>query len=484
MKQITSLLQKKELSSIKHLQKKIPQAEIFLIGGIVRDSLIGRESKDYDFVIRNVSVNKLLKFLKTLGWVDIVGKKFGVLKFMPKNSTLKEPLDIALPRTEHAFLTGGYKDFDIQSDPNLPIEEDLKRRDFTINALAYDINKKEIIDLFNGLKDLKKKNIKTVGLATERFKEDYSRILRAIRFACQLNFKIDNATWSAIKKLTPQINKKVKGEFLVPRETIAKEMTKAFVANPALAFELYDKSGLTKALMPELLKMKKCPQPRNFHSEGDVWKHTLLCLQNLSSKKFTTKYKNEKLDAELVFATLFHDIGKPYTIERSDRLRFNNHDTVGAKITDEIIKRLKLSSAGIKAENIVWLCSKHMISTHTKKSPMKKTTLEKYFFNENVPGHNLLKLTFADIQATIPKDGQPNFKDFNKIVKQVEALEKISRNKKVLPKELINGNEIMKALKIKPGAKIGKIKNALREEQLKGNIKTKKQSFDYIKKYE
>lgn len=482
MKNLSNLLQKKEFKSIKHLQKKFPQAELFLVGGIVRDSLIGRESKDYDFVIRNISVNKLLTFLKTLGWVDIVGKKFGVLKFMPKRSNLKEPLDIALPRTEHAFLTGGYKDFNIQSDSNLPIKEDLKRRDFTINALAYDINKKEIIDLFNGLKDLKNKKIKTVGLATERFKEDYSRILRAIRLSCQLNFKIENKTWLAIKKLAPQINKKIKGEYLVPRETIAKEMIKTFLANPSLAFELYDKSGLTKVLMPELLKMKKCPQPAKFHSEGDVWKHTMLCLKNLNSKKFKTKYKNESLDAELVFATLFHDIGKPYTIQRADRLRFNNHDAVGAKIANKIMKRLKLSSASVKTEHIVWMCSKHMISTHAKKSPMKKTTLEKYFFNDSVPGHNLLKLTFADIQATIPKGGQPNFKDFNKIVKQVKDLEKISRNKKVLPKEIINGNEIMKTLKIKPGEQIGKIKISLREEQLKGNIKTKKQAFEFIKK--
>lgn len=482
MDKLQSLKRKKELSFVNQLQKKFPQSEIFLVGGIVRDTLLGTTSKDYDFVVRNIPTGKLLAFLKNKGWVDIVGKKFGVLKFTLQGS--KEQIDIALPRTEHAFNTGGYKDFDVQSDFKLPIEDDLSRRDFTINALAYNWQTNVVIDLYKGLDDLKNNRIKTVGKPEDRFQEDYSRILRAIRFACQLNFKIDKQTWSVIKKLTPRINKKVNGEYIVPRETIAKELVKAFVNNPARAFELYDRSGLTKQLMPELLKMKKCPQPKNFHSEGDVWKHTLLCLENLQSKKFKKKFDNTPLTPELILATVFHDLGKPYTIKKEDRLRFNNHDNKSAELATTILNRLKISNAEVSINKVNWLCRKHMIASHTKKSPMKKTTLEKYFFHEINPGFDLLRLTYADVMATIPqKTKQPNFKEFNFLEKQIKKLEKIMANKKTLPEVIINGHEIIKKFKLESGPKIGKLINQLREEQLMGKIKTKKQAYKFIKKH-
>ena len=122
MKKISQLLAKKEFNFLNQLQKRFKKAEIFLVGGIIRDVILERESKDYDFVVRNVKVNDLQKFLNKLGWVDLVGKTFGVLKFLPKNVKNIEPFDIALPRTEHAFFTGGYRDFDIlQSTPLLMI---------------------------------------------------------------------------------------------------------------------------------------------------------------------------------------------------------------------------------------------------------------------------------------------------------------------------------------------------------------------------
>jgi len=483
MRKIQSLLAKKEFTFLKQLQKQFKSAEVFLVGGIIRDVIIGRESKDYDFVIRNVPINKLQAWLKKHGWVDLVGKNFGVFKFIPKGFKMAEPIDIALPRTEHAFLTGGYRDFTVQSDPNLPIKEDLTRRDFTINALAYDIKKGKLIDLFKGLEDIKKERIKTVGLPEERFIEDYSRMLRALRFACQLNFAIEPKTWRTIKSLMSRINKKIGGQFIVPREVIAKEMVKAFVADPVRAFELFDQSKATTGLMPELNKMKKCPQPKNFHSEGDVWQHTVLCLKNLSSKEFQNKFGKGLLSPELVLATVFHDLGKPYTIKRMDRLRFNNHDNKAAELAQKISKRLKLSNAGINIDRVVWLAKKHMIVTHTKHSVMKKTTIEKYFYNNKVPGLDLLKLTFADIQATVPPSGKPDFTGFKRLEKQVNDLKIVSKKKKTLPKEVLNGNEIMKALKLQPSPEIGRLKDLLREEQLKGKIKTKPQALNWLKKH-
>lgn len=485
MQQLTKLLQLKQFAFLKRLQKIHPRAEVFLVGGIIRDTILKRESKDYDFVVRNVPIKKLQQFLTKEGWVDLVGKNFGVLKFIPKQfQQIKqfEPFDIALPRTEHAFLTGGYRDFDIQSNPKLSIGEDLKRRDFTVNALAFDIHQKKIIDLFNGLGDIKKKIIRTVGKPQERFKEDYSRLLRSVRFACQLDFNIEPNTWDAARKLMKNINNKKDKDFIVPRETIAKEMVKAFTTDPVCAFELFDNSGTTKELMPELLTMKKCPQPRNFHTEGDVWRHTEIALENLQSKKFVKEFGKSKPSAELVFGLMFHDLGKPYTIERADRLRYNNHDAVGAEKAREIMERLKLSSAGVDVDKTVWLVSRHMIVTHTKKSAMKKTTLEKYFYNPQNPGQDLMKLMHADIEASIPMSGKSDFSGYIRLKKEVNSLKKTARKKTELPKEILNGFEIMKTLNLPPGKQIGKIKELLREEQLKGKIQTKRHALAFLKK--
>jgi len=430
-----------------------------------------------------VPITKLQQFLKKLGWVDLVGKTFGVLKFLPKGvknieptcGELVEPIDIALPRTEHAFMTGGYRDVTVQSNPKLPIEDDLSRRDFTINALAYDIKEKKLIDLYNGLGDIKKKRIKAIGDPTIRFKEDYSRILRGLRFACQLDFSIEPKTWAAMKKQIPYLNKKIKDNYLVPREIIAKEFVKTFAANPVRALDLYDKSGAIAILIPELLKMKRCPQPANFHSEGDVWKHTKLCLQNLSSQKFTNKFGKEQPSTELIIALLLHDCAKPYTLQRADRLRFNNHDAKGAELASKIMNRLRLSNGGIDPDKINWLIRKHMIATHTKKSPMKNTTIEKYFFDDRNPGQDLMKLIFADVQATVPKNGKPDFTDYHTIEKRIDKLKKTTRAKK-LPKALLNGTEIMKICKVPAGPYIGQLKKMLREHQLKGIITTKQQA--------
>ncbi|MFA5051897.1 MAG: hypothetical protein WC544_02425 [Patescibacteria group bacterium] len=483
MKKLALLLANKRFAFLRRLQHKYPEAEVFVVGGIVRDTILKRESKDFDFVVRNVPIKKLQAFLVKEGRVDLVGKNFGILKFMPKGFRGLEAIDIALPRTEHALLTGGYRDFDVQSDPELPIAKDLSRRDFTINALAYDIFHKMLIDEFNGANDLKKKIIRTVGKPAERFKEDYSRILRALRFACQLGFAIEKQTFSAMKKLAPRINDKKNGDFIVPRETVSRELVKAFIADPVRAFDLFDRSGLTRQLMPELLKMKTCPQPRNFHSEGDVWKHTKLCLQNLTTKKFRKKFGTIPLSGELVLGLLFHDLGKPYTIQRSDRLRFNNHDSIGADKARAIMERLKISSAGVDIEKTVWLISRHMLGVHTKKSPMKKTTLEKYFFNEQHPGRDLLRLMYADVMASIPSAGQPDFSDYINLENQYLALKKTARTRLTLPPPLIDGFAIMKLMKLAPGPLVGDLKDKVREEQLKGNLRTKPEAVAFLNKH-
>jgi tRNA nucleotidyltransferase/poly(A) polymerase len=276
-----NLKKERTFSFIWELLDQYPECEVFVVGGILRDEILHRKSKDFDFVVRNVDGVDLNKFLEKRGWVSLVGKNFGVYKFKPNNSKYREPFDIALPRTE--FSTGvAYRDFEIQSDPSLDIEDDLSRRDFTINAMAYDLKKNKLIDPYNGVKDIERKIIDTVGKPQQRFSEDYSRILRAIRFSAQLDFEISRDTWDKIENLAPNIviKRKIDGKLtqIIPSEIISAEFSKAFQTNPVTSFRLFDQSGLFKVLIPEIEAMKNIPQPEEYHKEGDVFVHTGLCM--------------------------------------------------------------------------------------------------------------------------------------------------------------------------------------------------------------
>lgn len=482
----------KRFSFIWQLYKKFPKAEIYLVGGVVRDVLLAREIKDYDFVVRRVAPKTLEKFLASPGKVNLVGKTFGVYKFIPKSYKLKaKSFDIALPRTEHSLKhTGQRRDFKVNFSANLPIEEDLSRRDFTVNALAYEIRNQKLVDLFGGLSHLQKKVIKTVGEPQERFKEDYARLLRALRFACQLDFKIENKTWANLKKLIKHLNDEHQGERVVPREVMAAEFLKAFYYNPVQALKLYDQSGALEVLIPELLKMKNCPQPENWHSEGDVWQHTVLALKNLHSKKFQKEFP-QGINLDVMIAVLFHDIAKPPTLQTpekhgTDRIRFNEHERLGAKMFKEIASRLKLASPPdiqINVEKIAWLIQRHLLLLHGQVDQMKDLTMERYFFKRPDWGEDFLKLIYVDALSTIPPSGKPDLTNYKKLVKRIERLRDLGRGrKKELPKNLLDGDEIMKILQIKPGPQVGQYKEKLREAQLGKKIKTKKEAEIFLKK--
>ncbi|MCK4968746.1 MAG: CCA tRNA nucleotidyltransferase, partial [Candidatus Aenigmarchaeota archaeon] len=323
---------------IKKLYSAFPKAEIYLVGGAVRDVILKRENKDFDFVIRNISAEKLQSFLKQRGKLILVGKTFGIFKFIPTGFDLQYAFDIALPRTDQSWQTGGYRDVDTQSSPNLSIDEDLARRDFTINALAWECRQHKLIDCFQGLKDIQNKIIRTVGKPEERFAEDYSRMLRGLRFSCQLDFTFEQTTWQIIKKNIKHLNdKKEDGERIVPEEVIGRELLKALIADPIKTINLFDQSGTWSKIAPELLQMKRCPQPANWHSEGDVWTHTKLVLEKLYSTRFKKEFGKQLPTIELIVACLFHDIAKPLTIKTpekdgANRIRFDGHTNQGAKL--------------------------------------------------------------------------------------------------------------------------------------------------------
>jgi poly(A) polymerase len=505
-KQLKQALEKLRRARLLAWTRKVyvkPEARVFLVGGAVRDILLKREGVvDYDFVVQGWEIDELEKFLAGEGKVNLVGKRFGVFKFMPKGKKGGEPLDIALPRTELSLASGGYRDFKVNFKADLPIEEDLGRRDFTVNAMAYELKGGYLVDKFGGLDDLKNKTIKTVGNAYERFEEDYSRMLRALRFACQLHWQIDKTTFTALKKLVSHLNDERENERVVPYEVIASELLKSFTAYPVKAFDLYDKSGVLRQLMPELLKMQACPQPANWHSEGDVWEHTRLCLKNLTGAAFKKRFKRPfikkevnankacKISAELVMAVLWHDVGKAYTIQTpekdgTDRIRFNNHDVVGAEIARKRFKRLKLSAAegfDFQPERAAWLIAKHHLFDPRTVKAMKNSTIEKYFFSDKYNGEDLLKLGFVDILSSVwAKDDDKRFEGFELMLKRIDELKKAGKGRQ-LPKPLLNGDEVMELLKLRPGRQVGEILDILREKQLSGEVKNKQAAIKLLDK--
>ena len=469
---------------IKKLVKDLPTAEIYLVGGSVRDALLGQKNKDFDFIVTGIEKEKLEEFLKKCGQVkEVDSRSFGVFKFKPKGHK-GEILDVALPRKERR-IGPGYKDFKIETSAKLGINDDLSRRDFTINAIALNFKNGNLIDKFNGLSDLKKGIIQAVGKPQERFLEDPSRILRAIRFACQLDFDIEEGTLKAAIKLSQEITKKFryqskKEKTRVSSEIIAIEFVKGFNKNPVRLIKLYNEIGILKLILPEVLRLKGVQQPENFHSEGDVWNHTMLSLKKL----------NSEVNINVKLAVLFHDIGKPNTqtlpVSRGDRIRFHEHDERGAEIFADITDRLKLSSSFpkdsplyVNKKEIFWLIKNHMICVNNPQK-MRPGTIEKYFFKNKIWGKHLLELSYADISATITARGRPDFSSYDLLKKKIAEVEKILKErikeKRLAQKfpQLLDGYEVQKIFNLKPGPMIGRIKDLARYLQLENLIKTKK----------
>lgn len=436
-------------SFLKKLQEKFTHAEIYLVGGTVRDIFLGRESKDLDIVIRSVKGKDLEKFLEKEGRVDLVGKSFGIFKFNLKSKKKDLPqIDIALPRTEHSFNTGGYRDFDIQSDPDLEIEKDLERRDFTINAMALIVNCERstvncsLVDPYNGMQDLENKTIKTVGDPRERFKEDYTRMLRAIRFSVQLHFKIEEKTYKNIYNLRKEI-------MTIPAERLQEEVTKIIMAtNAKFGIELLKKVGLLHLLMPELEAGIGVKQNRSHIY--DVFEHSIRALDYAAKQDYSL---------EIRFGALFHDIGKPETKEGEGKeATFHNHEMLSAKKTRAIMKRLKYSRE--ISDKVVKLVRNHMFYyTLGEITDAAVRRLIVRIGKENIGDQ--LQVRFCDRIGM----GRPKAKPY-KLVELEKRIQEVQMDPISVKMLKLNGDEVMKVLGIEPSVRIKYLMEALFSEVL------------------
>lgn len=486
-----------EFAFAKELGDSFPEAGVYLVGGSVRDVVLDRPSKDYDFIVCGVAPAALEKFLAERGDVNLVGRNFGVYKFRPRSTVNGQlstvEIDIALPRRDIAAGTGGYRDVDTQSDPNMPVEEDLARRDFTFNAMAWDVRMSRLVDPHEGLLDLLDKKVRSVGVASERFREDYSRMLRGLRMAAAFGFGFEMETWEAIKSEMKHINdvrKNAAGktERVVPHEVIGREFLKSLKAEPARTMDLWDESGAIGELIPELLKMKGCEQPKEYHSEGDVWVHTRLALTKLSSPEFKELFGEREPSVEVKLAVLLHDVGKPLAMQTPEkdgvpRISFIGHDKIGAPAAEAIAERLKLASVegmNVSPARIKWLVEEHLFAHNVDPMEAKATTLKKRFFNPNYDGTDLLMVAFVDAAAAERPDGTVDTARVKEYLQKIaEMKEKFGAERRVKP--LLNGDEVMKILGLKPGPEVRKALELLIDAQAEGKIATREEAEEYLK---
>jgi len=321
--------------------------EAYFVGGCVRDLLMKKHPEDYD-IATSAKPGEIKKcFKRTIP----VGEAFGVIIVRMHNFSF----EVAAFRHESGYSDGRHPEHVEFTNA----KEDALRRDFTVNGLYYDPVTKKVMDWVKGQADIKRGVIRTIGSPERRFKEDKLRMLRAVRFATNLNFKIEKNTLDTIRKLHKKIT-------IISRERIRDELIKLFTGPyPAIGLDWLDKTGLLKVVLPEIELLKGVKQPPQFHPEGDVYKHTRLMLSYL-----------KRPTVVLAFSCLLHDIGKPDTFYNAkDRIRFNNHDKVGARMTDKLLTELKFSN-DIKKQ-VVACVDGHMRFKDVR--AMRESTLKKMF---------------------------------------------------------------------------------------------------------
>jgi poly(A) polymerase len=471
---------------------------VYLVGGAVRDALLGRETKDLDFVVVGLSPEGLAGVLARYGHVEeIESRAFGVLKFTPAGA--KEIYDVALPRRDR-WTGPAYKD--MAPTLGVSLEEDLARRDFTVNALALSLEG-DLVDPWGGQADLGARLIRAVGDPRQRFTEDPSRILRGLRLACELDWEVEQRTLRAMAETAPEVIRLTdRGETRVAPEVVGAEFLRGFAAQPARLIRLWEQTGLLGLLLPEVAAMRDTPQPEVFHAEGGVLSHVLLALERLrdleqpdAPARWASPLAFQPGSIHTRLAVLLHDVGKPPTIRYPqtphDRIHFPDHERAGARLAGEIADRLRLSvfprgsPLHVDRDRLVFLVGHHMICFGLDFEHTRLATLERHFFNPESRGGELLSLIYADLAATIPPAGRPDFSCYRRLLerlRQVAGVIHAQQRERRLP-HLLSGEEIMVLLGLPSGPEVGKVKSALREKQLQGIIQTPEEAREWLRRH-
>lgn len=417
--------------------------EIYIVGGAVRDSLMGRLTNDWDFTT-NATPEEILKVVPG----GLYNNDFGTV-FTPNPDDENRPHEITTFRKEE-----GYSDFRHPEKITWgkSLEEDLARRDFTINSLALDKNLK-VIDLYKGADDIKNKLIRAVGDPGSRFGEDALRMMRAVRIASELGFSIQGDTFDAIKKNAPLINK-------IAKERVKEELFKLLASpNPYEGMLLFRNSGLMQEILPE---MEKCfgveQKSPGRHHIYDVGNHLLMSLKNCKSEDTITR-----------FATLIHDIGKPQTYRKLDNgtITFYNHEMVSTKIAENIADRLRFSKK--EKDKFIPLVRWHQFTVDEHQTDSAIRRILRNVGLENM--EDMLSLRVADRLGGGARETSWRLEEFKARLIEVQKEPFSVKDLK------IDGNDVMKELNLKPGPEVGRILNELFEKVVNKEIENTKEEL-------
>ncbi len=428
--------------------------QAYWAGGCVRDMLYAIKPKDFDIV----TSAKPDEIEDLLDHTIPVGKKFGVILAIQNGHSF----EIATFRSDSGYSDGRRPD----AIEFTNAKSDALRRDFTINGMFYDPIEDKIYDYVGGQKDMEDKLVRFIGDPETRIKEDNLRILRAVRFKNAFNLQYHPDTYQAIKKHANLVTN-------VSTERIQDELNKIILSEkPGQAFEELFELGILELIIPELTKLKGLAQPLMYHSEGDVWDHSLRSVDSLRDEESDPNpLRAKKPDIALKWATIMHDVGKydTFMIDK-ERIRYDGHAEKGAQISAQVLKRLKFPAKTI--QKVSWLIEHHMMIVQLFEMPDGRR--RHWFLLPHFD--DLLELYRADAMGIAPLD-----------LSMYEKLKKLYKHEiaklKLMPKQLISGKDVMKSLDIKPGPKVGEILKEIRHKQLDGEIKTRKEANALLKNH-
>lgn len=420
---------------------------VWIVGGFIRDKLLNKSVKDIDFAVVGDGprfARKLARVLKTRNIVSF--PKFGTAMVNFQDYRL----EFVTARSE-SYLENSRKPIVTKSD----LESDLLRRDFTINCIAYGLNRDNfghIYDPLGGQKDIEAKIIRTPLDPVVTFKDDPLRIMRAVRFATQLGFEIEKNTFEALKQMSHRLE-------IISQERITEELKKILLApRPSIGFNLLDQAEILKIIFPEIVEMKGVEQREGYHHK-DAFQHTLMVIDNIADV-------NEKF--ELRFAGLVHDIAKPVTKEFVEGVgwTFHGHDEIGARMLSKICQRLRLPNDVLKyAQKLTRL---HLRPIHLSEEGVTDSAMRRLLFQAGDDLEDLLTLCRADITSGNPERVKKHLANFDHVVERLQEVEEKDRMRAF--RSPVRGDEIMAVCGIPPGPTVGKLKKMIEEAILDGLI--------------
>ncbi|MBE7181331.1 MAG: CCA tRNA nucleotidyltransferase [Terriglobus roseus] len=430
-------------------------SKAYFAGGCVRDLLLGVEPKDYDVTTAALPDQVLQWFPRT----EAVGAHFGVVLVLDETAGERTATEVATFRTDGSYSDGRRPDrVQFSQDP----QEDVLRRDFTVNGLLLDLERFEagektedcVLDFVDGRADLHAGVVRAIGDPLRRFAEDKLRMLRAVRFAARLGFTIEPQTMRAMQAIAGEV-------VAVSPERIREELTKILTEGaPRRGFELLDESGLLQVVLPEVARMKGCEQPPEYHPEGDVWVHTLMLLDHLQAG----------VSATLAWGMLLHDVGKPPTYtppdpaKAHDRIRFNGHAEIGVAVSRAILNRLKFSNDD--CAQILALVKHHMQFGDVPK--MKQSTLKRFLRLPQFQEH--MALHYADVMSS------------HKMLGPYQTAQKALQDmgtEEIRPELLITGSDLIRS-GYKPGPKFREMLTAAEDAQLEGAVQSREEALSFV----